>query len=70
MASKKKKPWGDTSYYCPVALKEMYVLWPGSLDTSIKYKERLYAFSSDEAKEKFTDKPDDYVAIDSPLKVY
>ena len=29
-SSKKKKPWGDSSFYCPVSLKEQGVLWPGS----------------------------------------
>lgn len=28
-AQRRKKPWGDSSHYCPVALKEMGVLWPG-----------------------------------------
>ena len=29
-SSKKRKPWGDSSFYCPVALKEQGVLWPGN----------------------------------------
>ncbi len=28
-AQRKRKPWGDSSHYCPVALKEQGVLWPG-----------------------------------------
>ena len=35
--SKKRKPWGDTSYFCPVALSERGVLWPGSEEHALRY---------------------------------
>ena len=35
-SSRKIKPWGDTKHYCPVALKELDVLWPGSDDYCLK----------------------------------
>ena len=69
VAAKTRKPWGDTSFYCPVALKNQEVLWPGNLDISARYKDRLYAFSTDEAKEKFTEDPSLYVAEGIPLQV-
>ena len=69
LSSKRRKPWGDTSYYCPVSLKDQGVLWPGNLDICSRYKERLYSFSTDEAKEKFTDSPENYIAQDKPLLV-
>lgn len=69
LSAKTRKPWGDTSFYCPVSLKEQGVLWPGSLDTTIRYRDKLYAFSTDEAKDKFMLHPNIYVASDTPLKV-
>ena len=33
---KKRKPWGDTSYFCPVALKDQGVLWPGSEEHALR----------------------------------
>ena len=67
--SMKRKPWGDTSHFCPVVLAELDVLWPGNQEIAVKYKERLYSFSSDEAKEKFTANSERYIAKDRPLVV-
>lgn len=36
--SKKRKPWGVSSYFCPVALKEQGVLWPGNGEHALKYR--------------------------------
>lgn len=82
----KRKPWGETLHFCPVALKDNGVLWPGSQDTAlrlvittiimleyfnyhcatiytsyIRYCDRLYYFSSEEAKETFAVNPLHYV---------
>lgn len=35
--TKKRKPWGDTSYFCPVALGEKGVLWPGSEEHAVRF---------------------------------
>ena len=87
--SKKRKPWGDSSFYCPVALKEQGVLWPGTEEyalryvcmyifycsvviqwiCTIRYRERLFYFSSEEAKQKFATNPSSYLATDVPLEV-
>ncbi len=69
MLAKSRKPWGDTSFYCPIAFKNQGVLWPGNLDISARYKDRHYTFSTDEAKERFIENPNLHVADDTPLKV-
>lgn len=76
----KRKPWGETFHFCPVALSDNGVLWPGNQDTAvrlvltsktvsvffiitsyIRYCDRLYYFSSEEAKEKFAANPLYYI---------
>ncbi len=41
----------------------------GNPDVAVKYRERLYYFSTDEAKAKFTANPELYTARDKPLEV-
>lgn len=65
----KRKPWGDSGRFCPVALKESGVLWPGRRDIAVKYREKLYCFSSQANKEMFEKNPTVYTAGDSPLQV-
>ena len=36
-STKKRKPWGDSAYFCPVALSEQGVLWPGSEEHALRY---------------------------------
>ncbi|KAB1275605.1 Adenylate kinase 9 [Camelus dromedarius] len=64
----KKRHLGDTKHFCPVALKENFILQPGSVEEAAKYRERIYYFSSPEAKEKFLEQPEVYVAHEEPLK--
>lgn len=45
------------------------VLWPGNQDYALRYREKLYYFSSEEAKEKFAEDPVAYIAKEKPLKV-
>ena len=52
-----------------MALKENFVLQPGTPEEAAKYREKIYYFSSPEAKEKFLEQPEEYVAHDEPLKV-
>lgn len=33
----KRKPWGDSGHFCPVALVDKGVLWPGSQDTAARW---------------------------------
>ena len=65
----KKKPLGDTRHYCPVALKDNNVMWAGQPECACKYRERVYYFSSAEARAKFLDEPLRYLADKEPLQV-
>ncbi|ELW50097.1 Adenylate kinase domain-containing protein 1 [Tupaia chinensis] len=40
----------------------------GNIEEAAKYREKIYYFSSTEAKEKFLEHPEDYVAHEEPLK--
>ncbi|XP_036625172.1 adenylate kinase 9 isoform X1 [Trichosurus vulpecula] len=64
----KKRHLGDTKNFCPLALKEKFMLFPGSTEDGAKYRERVYYFSSIEAREKFLENSEDYVAHEEPLK--
>uniref|UniRef100_G1MD71 Adenylate kinase 9 n=1 Tax=Ailuropoda melanoleuca TaxID=9646 RepID=G1MD71_AILME len=64
----KRRHLGDTKHFCPVFLKENFILQPGSRDEAAKYREKIYYFSSPEAKEKFLEHPEEYVAHKEPLK--
>jgi adenylate/nucleoside-diphosphate kinase len=64
-----KKNLGDTNYFCPVALKENFVLWPGNPEVAAKYRERIYYISSPENREKFLLDPVAYLPKDKPLSV-
>lgn len=35
-AARKRKPWGGTLHFCPVALKEQGVLWPGNEEYALR----------------------------------
>ncbi|XP_068933174.1 adenylate kinase 9 [Petaurus breviceps papuanus] len=64
----KRRHLGDTKNFCPVALKENFMLFPGPPEDGAKYREKVYYFSSTEAKEKFLENSEDYVAHQEPLK--
>nr|KAF6340910.1 adenylate kinase 9 [Myotis myotis] len=64
----KKRHLGDTKHFCPVVLKENFVLQPGNTEEAAKYREKVYYFSSPEAREKFMEHPQEYVAHNEPLK--
>ncbi|KAH0508523.1 Adenylate kinase 9 [Microtus ochrogaster] len=64
----KRRHLGDTKHFCPVVLKENFILQPGSTDEAVKYREKIYYFSNAEAKEKFLEHPEEYVAQNDPLK--
>ncbi|XP_055005398.1 adenylate kinase 9 isoform X2 [Boleophthalmus pectinirostris] len=54
--------FGDTYHFCPVALKNHNVLVPCNDENAAKFKERIYYFSSPEAKDYFIENPEQYVA--------
>ncbi|XP_077977825.1 adenylate kinase 9-like isoform X2 [Glandiceps talaboti] len=68
VARNKKKQFGDSKHFCPVSLKDNYILYPGNPEVAAKYREKLYYFSSTEARDKFLNDPAQYVAKDRPLK--
>ncbi|XP_039093316.1 adenylate kinase 9 [Hyaena hyaena] len=64
----KRRHLGDTKHFCPVVLKENFILQPGSTEEAAKYRDKIYYFSSPEAREKFLEHPEEYVAQNEPLK--
>ena len=62
------KPWGDTRQFCPVSLKRNNILAPGKEELGVRYKERMYVFISQEAKDDFNVSPDSFIAADKPLQ--
>jgi len=63
------KPLGDTSFYCPVSLSEKGVLWPGDPECSAKFREKIYYFADEAAREKFLATPESFLSKDSPPMV-
>lgn len=66
--NKDKKIFGDTNHYCPVMLKEKFVLWPGVAECAAKYRERTYFFSSTEARGTFLEDPESFLPSSKPLE--
>ena len=64
-----KKALGDTNYFCPVALQEKHVLWPGDPEKSVKYREKTYYLSTQDNKDKFLSDPQKYLPKDKPCSV-
>ncbi|XP_076819346.1 adenylate kinase 9-like isoform X2 [Clavelina lepadiformis] len=65
----KRKHFGYTKHFDPVALKNEFVLWPGNHDIAAKYRERVYYFKSSENREAFVKKPTNYLPGNQPLTV-
>uniref|UniRef100_A0A8C3KGY0 Adenylate kinase 9 n=1 Tax=Calidris pygmaea TaxID=425635 RepID=A0A8C3KGY0_9CHAR len=64
----KKRHMGDTKHFCPVSLKENFVLHPGLNEHAAKYQEKIYYFSTSEYKDKFLKNPEEYVAHNEPIQ--
>ncbi|XP_030346055.1 adenylate kinase 9 isoform X3 [Strigops habroptila] len=64
----KKRHMGDTKHFCPVSLKENFVLHPGLYDHAAKYQEKIYYFSTPEYRDKFLKNPEEYVAHNEPIQ--
>lgn len=56
-----KIQYGASAHYCPVTLRTRGILAPGSADFQCKYRERLYKFVSDEARQQFMHAPERYL---------
>ncbi|XP_014663121.1 PREDICTED: adenylate kinase 9-like [Priapulus caudatus] len=59
---------GDTNRYCPVALTEKNVLYPGNPELSAKFREKTYFFSTEDAKGKFLLSPSAFMPDSDPPK--
>ncbi|XP_068273051.1 adenylate kinase 9 [Nyctibius grandis] len=64
----KKRHMGDTKHFCPVSLKENFVLYPGLHEHAAKYQEKFYYFSTSEYRDKFLKNPEEYVAHNEPIE--
>lgn len=60
---------GDTNHFCPVALVENNVLYPGNPELAAKFRERVYYLSSSEAREKFLESPEQFLPKGKPFNV-
>ncbi|XP_074676651.1 adenylate kinase 9 [Strix aluco] len=63
-----KRHMGDTKHFCPVSLKENFVLYPGVYEHAAKYQEKFYYFSTSEYRDKFLKNPEEYVAHNEPIQ--
>ncbi|XP_072264855.1 adenylate kinase 9 isoform X2 [Pyxicephalus adspersus] len=63
-----KKHYGDSKHYCPVAVKDNFILQPGLQDNAAIYKEKTYYCSSPEARKIFLENPENYVVHKEPLQ--
>lgn len=57
----RRLPMGATSNYCPITLHTRGVLAPGSVEYQCKYREKIYRFISDEARQQFMHAPEMYL---------
>ncbi|XP_063152555.1 adenylate kinase 9 [Candoia aspera] len=66
--AERKRHMGDTKHFCPVILKENFILYPGVTENAAKYREKYYYFSTPENRDKFLENPEEYVSHNEPLK--
>ncbi|XP_046877163.1 adenylate kinase 9 isoform X1 [Hypomesus transpacificus] len=57
-----KRVMGDTRNFCPVALKERGVLVPCPDENAARYREKIFYFTSPETRDRFLNRPEEYVA--------
>ncbi|XP_038656937.1 adenylate kinase 9 [Scyliorhinus canicula] len=65
---RKNRVMGESKHYCPVALEEKFVLFPGDQEAAAKYREKYYYFSNSDAREKFLKNPEEYLNNNESLK--
>ncbi|XP_041351641.1 adenylate kinase 9-like isoform X3 [Gigantopelta aegis] len=63
----KKKPLGDTNHFCPVALTDDGVLFPGNPEIAARYREKVYYLQSSESRDTFLAAPEKYLPKNKPL---
>jgi YHS domain-containing protein len=57
----KSVSFGETCHYCPVVLSEKGILQPGNPELQLKYRERFYRFSNEEARAAFMENPEKFL---------
>lgn len=57
----KKTQFGETSHYCPVSLHHNGILVPGNPEIQSKFREKVYRFQNEEAKNAFNENPEAYL---------
>lgn len=57
----KNRRYGDTSHYCPVAYHDKRVLWKGKEDYAVKFENKLYLLSGEDAMKQFLYDPRNYL---------
>nr|XP_056712755.1 adenylate kinase 9 [Euleptes europaea] len=67
--TERKRHMGDTKHFCPVILKENFILYPGSYENGAKYRDNYWYFSTSENRDKFLEYPEIYISHNKPLKV-
>lgn len=65
----KRRPFGESQHFCPVTLKQEEVLCPGNPECAAKYREKVYFFASNEARDSFLENPLTFLPTTSPLVV-
>lgn len=61
--------YGDTLDYCPVTLRENFVLWRGKEAFSVKYNEKTYHLATELDMQKFLDQPRAFMPLGYPTEV-
>ena len=65
----RKKPLGETNHFCPIALNKSNILFPGNPEIAVKYKDKVYYFSTNEARDEFLESPETFLPTDKPFQV-
>ncbi|KAM4771030.1 adenylate kinase 9 [Rhinophrynus dorsalis] len=68
LARQRRRNYGDSKHFCPVALKDNLILHPGDSDNAAIYREKIYYCSTPEAKDTFIKNPENYTVHEEPLK--
>ncbi|XP_061900631.1 adenylate kinase 9-like isoform X1 [Entelurus aequoreus] len=63
-----KRAFGETYHFCPVVLQRQNTLMPSIDEIAARYREKVYYFSSVEAREDFILNPEEFVARTELLK--
>ncbi|XP_015590519.1 adenylate kinase 9-like [Cephus cinctus] len=64
--NKDNRPFGDTGYFCPVALRRHGILWKGKDDLDTLFLNKVYLLSSEKALQDFLKDPYEFVPRQRP----